>query len=251
MMENNEIEQSKQEVFSLVKSVESQIKIKILTKIDYDIAGNEVVGLTKKLEFIKASKFYEHKKDLKATYDDYCKTLDGVIKPIEAMIESYKGEQKKWMLAEMEREAEERRKANEAARKEEEKKQAELLARSAKAEEKGKTEKAEELLQKAEAVFVIPQHVEKVKTYTKHTGGGGQTGVKRLKIEVVSLMEIIKNVAAGNLDISILKLEEAKLKAIMEGKTVSRDVNTLDPKYQKMGFLVRQDLQLNTLTKTA
>ena len=247
-MEPIELEKSKKEVFALVAQVESQDKIIISTKVDYDRAGEVVIDLTKKVKFIKSSQFFEHKKDLKATYDGYCKTLDAVIKPIEAIIDGYKVEQKRWMLAEMEKEAQSRRKAEEAARKEEERKQAELLARSARAEEKGKDEKAQELLQQAQAVFVVPKYVPKVETYTKQATGGGQIASKMLRVEVISVLGILKNVVNGNLDISIVEIREAKLKSILEAKTVNRDVTTLDPKYQQMGFRVYQDLKQTTRT---
>ena len=54
-MEQVELEQSKQEVFALIAQIEGQNKIVIATKIDYDMVGETVIDLTKRVKLDRKS----------------------------------------------------------------------------------------------------------------------------------------------------------------------------------------------------
>lgn len=106
-------------------------------------------------------------------------------------------------------EAKAQREAEEAAKKERER----LLALAVKAEEKGKDEKADEWLDKAESVYVEPVFVAPVVAKTvKLDGGGSITRIKDVEITVVNLLDLVKEVAAGRVPITVLEVKPGALK---------------------------------------
>lgn len=86
-----------------------------------------------------------------------------------------------------------RREAEEVARKE----RGKLLAQAVKAEEKGNTEKADTLIQKAEYVYVEPVTVAPTVTATK-TETSATSMVKELAVEVVDFETFFKAIAASS-----------------------------------------------------
>lgn len=98
--------------------------------------------------------------------------------------------------------------AEEAARKEQER----LLAQAAKAEEKGKAEKAEELLERAENVYVAPVTVApKVETAKFEGGNVGQ--VKELQVSVTDLKAFLSELVKRNMAPAMIDVKAGALKS--------------------------------------
>ena len=98
--------------------------------------------------------------------------------------------------------------AEEAARKEQER----LLAQAAKAEEKGKAEKAEELLEQAENVYVDPVTVApKVETAKFEGGNVGQ--VKELQVSVTDLKAFLAELVKRNMAPTMIDVKAGALKS--------------------------------------
>ena len=98
--------------------------------------------------------------------------------------------------------------AEEAARKEQER----LLAQAAKAEEKGKAEKAEELFEQAENVYVTPVTVApKVETAKFEGGNVGQ--VKELQVSVTDVKAFIAELVKRNMSPTMIDVKAGALKS--------------------------------------
>lgn len=108
-----------------------------------------------------------------------------------------------------EAEAKAQREAEEAAKKERER----LLALAVKAEEKGKDEKADSLLEQAEQVYVEPVFVAPVVAKTvKLDGGGSTTRIKDVEVAVVNPLLLIQEIAAGRVPITVIEVKPGALK---------------------------------------
>lgn len=108
---------------------------------------------------------------------------------------------------------EEQRKIDEARRKKEDDERRKLEERARKAEEAGKEAKAEELREKAEAVYIPPTVVVPEVEKTTRTDSGTISQVKDIDIEIYNPLSVMKSIAAGELPLSIVTINEAKLKA--------------------------------------
>ena len=104
-----------------------------------------------------------------------------------------------------------RMEAEEAARKERER----LEAQALKAMEKGKDEKAEELMDRAENVYAAPVTVAPVVEKTIHTASGNITQVREIRVDVVDMVAFVKELCASNPGAipSILKIGDGALKS--------------------------------------
>lgn len=98
--------------------------------------------------------------------------------------------------------------AEEAARKEQER----LLAQAAKAEEKGKSEKAEELLEQAENVYVAPVTVAP-KVETAKFDGGNVGQVKELQVSVTDIKAFISELVKRNMAPTMIDVKAGALKS--------------------------------------
>lgn len=106
----------------------------------------------------------------------------------------------------------------EKARKEQER----LLAQSAKAEEKGKTEKAEALLEKAEDVYVAPVHV--AATGPIRSDSATTSGTKDLAVEVINLKAFVCELVAqdSNAFEALFSVSKSGLKAWAKSNGVKK-----------------------------
>lgn len=114
---------------------------------------------------------------------------------------------------------EERRKAQEAARKAEieaaerrRKEEEKLLRQAVKAEEKGQTEKAEILAEQATQVHVPTAVVEPAVKKTEVSSMGTTTGIPDWDVTVLSPMAVIQAVAAGELPEYIVEVKTSAIK---------------------------------------
>ena len=106
-------------------------------------------------------------------------------------------------------EAKAQREAEEVAKKERDR----LLALAVKAEEKGKDEKAEGLLEQAEQVYVEPVFVAPTVAKTvKLDGGGSTTRIKDVEVTVVNPLLLIQEIAAGRVPITVIEVKAGALK---------------------------------------
>jgi hypothetical protein len=129
---------------------------------------------------------------------------------VENKLRVYRAEQRKI-------EEEKQRKADEARRKEEERLRQKELKKAEKALDKGDDEKAEELLEKAEAVHVAPVDVEKTVSKTEKTDDGAVTGIMDINISVGSIKEIASGVASGALPEHLIDLKTGAAKKWANG----------------------------------
>lgn len=157
--------------------------------------------------------FSPMKKKAHEAWKEICGKENEAIKPIDEADAALRKSMNTF-LQEQERKRQEaerkaRLEAEEKARKEQEK----LLARAAKAEEKGHAEKAEALLEQAEDVYAAPiatSRVEAVKTDTATT-----LAQKELKVEVVNLKAFVAELVKqdSNAFDALFKVNASPLKA--------------------------------------
>jgi hypothetical protein len=121
-----------------------------------------------------------------------------------------------WALkVKQEREAEQRR-IDEERRKAEEAERRKLEKAAEKAEAKGNSEKADELREKAEDVYIPPVSVEPVIDKTVDVGRGSITQVNDISLEVDNPIEILKLVVEGKLPADVVNINTTKLKRIVK-----------------------------------
>ena len=105
------------------------------------------------------------------------------------------------------------RKAEEQARKIAEKEKQKLLEQAIKAEEKGKTDKVEVLLEKAEQVYIEPVIVESnVEKKTELSFGGSLSSQKDFDVEVTDAMAICKAIVNSILPLGIIEFKNQAIK---------------------------------------
>jgi hypothetical protein len=97
-------------------------------------------------------------------------------------------------------------------RKQEEVERKRLEERAAKAEEKGKVEKAEELREKAAEVYIPPAIVQPEVEKTTYMDAGTISQKKDIEVEVIDSFALIKAVASGAVPPTIIKIDEGALK---------------------------------------
>jgi vacuolar-type H+-ATPase subunit I/STV1 len=108
---------------------------------------------------------------------------------------------------------EEQRKLEEAAREAARKEQERLLAQAAKADEKGKADKAEDLLERAENVYVAPVFVPAAVDKTVTINNGSVTRKTDLVITVTDLKALCGEVFAGRVPTTVLEAKPGALKS--------------------------------------
>ena len=186
----------------------------IVDQASYAIAGE--VGKDLKALVTEITNFHEPMRiSAKAAYDAVLKSKNDALAPVnEAMgivrdtMNVYVREQER-IRQEAERKA--RIAAEEAAKKERERLEAQALA----AMEKGKGEKADSLLEKAEMVYAAPVTIAPVIDKTVKTASGNITQAKELKVSVTNLALFLKTLCEQNPGAvaAIVKIGDGPLKA--------------------------------------
>lgn len=210
-------------------SQETEIEMKTLTLYEkattlvirdqesYTAAG-EVGKALKTLEKEIIDYFEPLRVNAKAAYDSVLEKKNSELGPVkEAMdavrkiMNDYIQEQER-IRQEQERKA--RAEAEEAARKEKERLERQALA----AMEKGKEEKAESLMEKAENVYAAPVTVAPVVAKTVATSNGNIVQAKELKITVVNQAAFLKALLENNPGAvaAIIKIGDGPLKSFIK-----------------------------------
>lgn len=182
------------------------------------IAAGEVGKALKSLEKEITDYFEPMRISAKAAYDAVLKKKNEELAPVtEAMgivrktMNTYAQEQER-IRQEAERKA--RIAAEEAAKKERERLETQALA----AMEKGKDERAESLLEKAEMVYAAPVTVAPVIDKTVKTASGNITQAKELKVAVTNPVLFLKTLCEQNPGAvaAIVKIGDGPLKAFVK-----------------------------------
>lgn len=168
----------------------------------------------------------------KAAYGPYATVLDIIKKIKDSTIKANKllaNELRRWRDEQEKKRQEEQRKADAERRKREEAERAKLNRKAEKELDKGNEEKADELLDAAEAAYVPPTVVESTTQKTETTDAGRVTYVKDWDVKVMSPMAVIKAIAAGELPESLVKVEITAVKKYARAMDLKRyNKNGLD-----------------------
>lgn len=183
-------------------------------------AAGEVGKSLKALEKKITEYFEPLRVAAKANYDAVLKKKNDELAPVqEAMdvvrktMNVYAQEQER-IRQEAERKA--RMEAEEAARKERER----LEAQALKAMEKGKDEKADELLDRAENVYAAPVAVAPVVEKTVHTASGNITQAKELQITVTDVKSFMAELVKRNVAPTMIDVKAGPLKAWVKANAI-------------------------------
>lgn len=196
----------------VVSLKDQAIAIKVSNVQSYVEAG-ELGKSLKELRAKVVAYFEKPKKKAADAHRELCNMEKAELKPIDEAITILHAEMNKY-TAEQERirkAAEDKLKAEqeETAAKERER----LLNAAARADERGKTEKAEILLEKAENVYVAPVTVEPTVAKTVSTAAGNITQAKELQIQVVDIKAFLAEIVKRNMAPTMVEIKVSPLKA--------------------------------------
>jgi hypothetical protein len=135
-----------------------------------------------------------------------------MLKPVEDRRKALTQKISAYLTEEDRKRREEQRRLDEKRREEEQKERDRLAKLAAKAEEKGKIEKAEALREKAEDVYIPPAVVVPEVERTTRMDEGTVSTVKDIEIEIADVKAVLRAVVDGKLPVSIVSVNEAKLK---------------------------------------
>lgn len=160
----------------------------------------------------------------KASYDAVLKRKNDDLAPVTEAFDIVKNNMTVWaqeqhrLQQEIERKA--RIEAEEAAKKE----RGKLLAQAVKAEERGKDERAESLMEKAEAVYAEPVSMAPVVSKTVRTESGNITQTKETQITVMNVCVFLKELLEKNPGsvASIIKIGDGPLKAFVKANGIEK-----------------------------
>jgi hypothetical protein len=189
----------------------------------YEVAGKMVIdldGLKKKIEAYwkePIEKAFQAHKALTAKRGEMLKPVDDRRKTLTQKISAYLTEEDR-------KRREEQRRLDEKRREAEQKERDRLAKLAAKAEEKGKIDKAEALREKAEEVYIPPAVVVPEVERTTRMDEGTVSTVKDIEIEIVDVKAVLRAVVDGKLPVSIVTVNDAKLKKAIK----DFDIKVLD-----------------------
>lgn len=168
----------------------------------------------------------DHFKDMKTKAHEAWKTICGKEKEYLDPIDDFiKAENKKVSvyLTEQDRiKREAQRKADEERQKQEQAEREKLLARAEKAAAKGKEEKAAELAQAAEEVYVAPTIVESEVEQTTRTDVGTASQMRDINVTITDPFKILQAVVDKKLPVGIVTISEAKLKQAIKLNSITQ-----------------------------
>jgi len=135
-----------------------------------------------------------------------------MLKPIEAREKEVRGKVNKYLTALERKRQDEQRRLDEERRKKEAREREKLQRRAEKAREKGQEEKAQELEEQKDSVYV-PQAIATTEIEkTNKTDMGSMSQKKDLQITITDPLKVVQAVAAGKLPIGIININQVKLK---------------------------------------
>jgi len=204
-MDENEL---KNEIMTVDQRIN---EVSIIDNDSYGFAGSLVVELDNLKKKITAywdepiSKAFQTHKALTAKRTEMLKPIDDRRRTLTTKISAYLTEQDR-----IKREAQ--RKLDDERRAAEQRERDRLNKMAEKARAAGKIEKAELLREKVEEVFVAPAIVVPTVEKTTRLDTGTISQKKELYIEVVSVMELLKEIVGGRLPVGIVTISNEKLK---------------------------------------
>jgi len=217
----------------IVRADEQVRAIVVKTKDDFEIASAYILSL-KDLR----KKVIVYWKDMKGkthqAWKAVCDSEKNMLDPVDRNIKILDQKNRAFLTEQENIRKEEQRKLDEDRRKKEEAERRRLEERAARAEEKGKLEKAEQLREKKEDVYIPPATVEPEIEKTTRTDAGTISQKKDIEIRITDPMAILRAVVAGQLPIGIVEIKESKLKQAiklqaitnLEGCIIREVVNT-------------------------
>lgn len=188
------------------------------------VAAGELGKALKALEKEITEYFEPLRVNAKAAYDAILDKKNKELAPVKEAMDAVRLTMNKYIQEQerirQEAERKARAEAEEAARKERER----LEAQALKQMEKGKEEKAEALLEKAEAVYVAPVTVAPSVEKTVRTESGNITQAKELKVTVVDPVAFLKALIENNPGAvaSIVKIGDGPLKSWVKANGVEK-----------------------------
>jgi hypothetical protein len=201
-----------QDLKNELMTIDDQMKaIVVNDAASYEFAGKMIIELDqlkKKIQdYWKGPKeaAYRAHKEITAKETEMLKPVSEKRYALQGKVSVYLTEQDR-----IRREAQ--RKLDEERRQKEEAERRKLEAQAARAEEKGKPERAESLREQAGQVFVAPAIVQPEVDKTTRTDSGTISQRKDLVIAITNPKAIIQAVADGILPMTIVKIDEVKLK---------------------------------------
>ena len=187
----------------------------VIDKESCEIAQNAAINISELEKRIKkywkdpVEKAHAAHKALTAKRAEMLRPVEGHKKNLRNKISVYLTEQEKIRLAEQARIDREREKK-------EQKEREKLERRADKAIEKGQDEKAEELLEKAEQVFIPPSIVESKIEKTSRSDAGTMSQQKEIKVTITDKRKLVESITAGKVSLDIITVNETKLKRLIK-----------------------------------
>jgi predicted ribosome quality control (RQC) complex YloA/Tae2 family protein len=213
-MEEKELKQE-------LKLVEKKIgELVVVDKDTYAMAGQVIIDIDGMIKRVNQywedpiKKAFEAHRALTAKRGEMLKPLEDRRKIIKKLISDFATEQAR-------KQREEQARLN-LEREERERKEREKLEKAAvKAEEKGQTEKAESLRERAEEVNVPLAIVEPEIKKTVSTGAGSITQTNDISVTITDPLKILQAVISGRIPITIVNINETKLKKAIKDYAIN------------------------------
>ncbi|MFX0134742.1 MAG: hypothetical protein ACFFDN_13965 [Candidatus Hodarchaeota archaeon] len=217
-MEVQDIERQSKEVTRFKKRVSEMLQgaesIEINTEADLKPANEYLAGIKqyKDTVMVERQKIVE---PAHTTWKNAIALFKKLLDPLDKARSIIDGKISAFMLAEKKKRDEAQRKLEEKARLEEEKKKKKLLERAKIWEDRGATDKAEELREEAKEVFIPSEEVQQVEK-TQHGEVGKTTMIEDFDVHIMNKMDVIKQVIESKLPEAIVNIDEGKLKKYMK-----------------------------------
>ena len=193
-----------------VELYKEAMALKVVDEITMSTAGNILISL-KDGEKASVVVIDEQIKDAHSRHRRLCDIKNRIVEPFQTASKYLRSQvstyQTRLMLERQEAERKARIENEEKARKEQEK----ILAQAAKAEDQGKTGKAEELLEKAEQVYVEPVAIQAPEK-TQQIANGAMTTKVDVEVTVVTVRDLCRAIADGKAPETLVKVEMGKVK---------------------------------------
>lgn len=184
--------------------------LKVLDEETY-IEASEMLRTLKTMKSKVTDFFAPMKAKSYAAWKEICAKENEAVRPLDEADKLVRVEAGKYLEEQERIRKEAQRKAEEEARIAAEKEKQKLLEQAIKAEERGKAEKAEALIEKAESVYVEPVIIPSAVEKTSRLENGSVTRKSDIQVIVVDPVLLIKAIAENKVPVSVV---EFKLNAI-------------------------------------
>ena len=186
--------------------------ILVLDQYSYSLAGAAILRLDAMTKKIKEY-WADPKKKAHEAWKAITAKESEMLLPVESHRKELNFRVKKYLTDQDRARREEQAAIDAAQRKAEDAERAKILASAERAAAKGKDERAADLREKAEAVFVAPAIVQGEVEKTTRIDAGTVSTIADIEITVTDTTEVLRQIIAGKIPISVITLSEAKIKA--------------------------------------